>query len=173
MRIRTLIALLALLACEVNAQAGRTGQAKSAEVLARRQKASPRGGKEWGGKSMAFIRGTQKQVRRDMRRATPGSELAAGTVGRDAAAVSIRDIVGKHLGLTHGQLASKDRRHQRAVAKELRRMLREVRTARSSGRPFREAFPGSLASGYRELENGLTAELASRKAREAADHRTR
>jgi len=57
MRTRILIALLALFACEFNAQAGRTGQAKSAEVLARRQKASPRGGKEWGGTSMAFIRG--------------------------------------------------------------------------------------------------------------------
>lgn len=173
MRIPALIALFVLFACELTAHAGRTGQAKSAEVLARRQKASPRGAKEWGGKSMAYIRSTQKEVRRDLRRASPGSEQAARAAGKDDAAVALRDVIGKHLGLTQGQLASKDRHHDRAVAKQLRRMIRQVRTAKSSGRPFREAFPRSLATSYDQLETALAGELASRKARQAADHRTR
>lgn len=173
MRVRTLLALLILLACEVTASAGRTGQARSAEVLARRRAASPRGAKEWGGTSMAFLHAGQKEVRRDLRRARPGSEAAARARGKNAALVSIRDIVGKHLGLTPGQLASKDRRHDRAVAKQLRRMLREVRAARASGRPLGEAFPGTLAASYRELEAALGGELASLKARQADDHRPR
>ncbi len=172
MRIRTILALLVLCACELGAHAGRSGQAKSAEVLARRRAASPRGAREWGGTSMAFLHNGQKEVRRDLRRATPGSEAAAIARGKNDALVSIRDIVGKHLGLTPGQLASKDRRHDRAVAKQLRRMLREVRTARSNGRPFRQAFPGSLATSYRELEDALAGEIASVKERQASDHRT-
>src|SRR6185436_11112076 len=132
------------------------------EVLAKRTKASPRGPKEWGGKSMAYIHENQKQVRRDLRTVSPGSEAAAMARGRNAALVSIRDIVGKHLGLTPGQLAYKDRRHQRAVGKQLRRMLRQVRTARASGRAFHDAFPGSLARSYGELEAALASELANR-----------
>lgn len=165
MRIRIALVLLALFGCELSAQAGRTGQAKSAEVLARRKAASPRGAKEWGGTSMAFLHAGQKEVRRDLRRATPGSEAAAIASGKNKALVSIRDIVGKHLGLTPGQLASKDRRHDRAVVKQLRRMLREVRTARSNGRSFRQAFPDSLATSYGELETALAGEIASIRAR--------
>ncbi|HEY8145087.1 MAG TPA: hypothetical protein VIG06_20545 [Kofleriaceae bacterium] len=165
MRIRIALVLVALFGCELSAQAGRTGQAKSAEVLARRKAASPRGAKEWGGTSMAFLHAGQKEVRRDLRRATPGSEAAAIARGKNQALVSIRDIVGKHLGLTPGQLASKDRRHDRAVVKQLRRMLREVRTARSNGRPFRQAFPNSLETSYRELETSLAGEISSIRAR--------
>lgn len=40
-------------------------------------------------------------------------------------------------------------------------MLRQVRTARASGRAFGDAFPDSLAGSYRELEAALTSELAS------------
>jgi hypothetical protein len=162
MRRVILLALLPLLLLTGNADAGRTGQAKSAEVLAKRVKASPRGAKEWGGKSMAYIHQNQKQVRRELRSAVPGSEAAAVARGKDAALVSVRDIVGKHLGLTPGQLIYKDRRHQRAIGKQLRRMLRQVRAARASGRAFHEAFPGSLATSYGELEAALASQLASR-----------
>jgi hypothetical protein len=151
----------------VSSHAGRTktGQARSAEVLARRKAASPRGASEWGGKSMAFIHKGQKEVRRDLGRAAPGSEKAAIAMGTHKATVSIRDIVGKHLGLTPGQLAFKDRRHERVVAKHLRRMLRDVRTARSNGRAFHDAFPGNLHGGYRELEAALTGEIDAIKGR--------
>ncbi len=162
MRRAILFAFLPLLLLAGPADAGRTGQAKSAEVLTRRTKAFPRGSKDWGGKSMAYIHDNQKQVRRSLRTATPGSEAAATARGQDSALVSIRDIVGKHLGLTPGQLAYKDRRHQRAVGKQLRRMLRQVRTARASGRTFREAFPDSLANSYGELERALADQIATR-----------
>lgn len=173
MRSGLILALLALVALEPFAQAGRTGQAKSAAVLAKRQAASPRGASEWGGKSAAFLHAGQKEVRGQLRRAQPGSEAAATALGKQEALVSIRDIVGKHLGLSPGQLEGKDRRHDRAVKKQLRRMLRQVRSARSSGRAFRDAFPDSLATSYRELEAALAGELASLHARQAAGHRAR
>jgi hypothetical protein len=177
MRTRALLALLALfLVGEANLHAGRTraktGQARSAEVLARRNAASPRGAKEWGGKSMAYIHGVQKEVRGELRRIEPRGTRHAENRGKREALVSIRDIVGKHLGLTPGQMASKDRRHDRAVTKQLRRMLRQVRTAKGSGRPYREAFPVSLEGSYGELEQALVNEIAAYKATQAASHRT-
>jgi len=156
------LALLPLVLLAGNAQAGRTGQAKSAEVLAKRTKASPRGSKEWGGISMGFMRAGQKEVRSELRRATPASAASAEARGKDAALLKIREIVGKHLGLTPGQLAYKDRRYQRNVKKQLRRMLREVRTARASGRPFRDAFPDSLATSYSDLDAALSHQIADR-----------
>jgi hypothetical protein len=177
MRTRALLVLLALLlAADAKVHAGRTrtrtGQARSAEVLARRNAASPRGGTEWGGKAMAYIHGAEKDVRRELRSAEPGGVGHAESVGKRSALLSIREIVGKHLGMTPGQMASKDRRHERAIAKQLRRMLREVRTARSSGRPYRDAFPHSLESGYGQLEQVLVKEIAALKADQAASHRT-
>jgi hypothetical protein len=177
MRTRTVLALVVLLvvgAAKVHAGRTRTktGQARSVEVLAKRNAASPRSGKEWGGKSMAYVHGVQKDVRTQLRRVEPGGMLHAETRGQRAALVSIRDIVGKHLGLTPGQMASKDRRFDRAVAKQLRRMLREVRTARSSGRPYRDAYPVSVENGYAELEQALVKEINAHKATQAASHRT-
>jgi len=176
MRIPTILALVALLACEVTAHGGRskTGQARSAEVLAKRTAASPRGAKEWGGISMAYIHNGQKEVRGELRGAGPGRRQVAYPLGKDHALVSIREIVGKHLGLSPGQLASKDRRHERAVMKQLRRMLRDLRTARRQGRSFYDAFPGLQDYfTYRDLEAALTGEIASIKARQDASHRSR
>lgn len=177
MRTRALLPLLALLLVgEANLHAGRTraktGQARSAEVLARRNAASPRGEKEWGGTSMVFIHGKQKEVRKELGRVEPGGVRHHEALGTQSALVSIRDIVGKHLGLTPGQMASKDRRHDRAIAKQLRRMLRQVRAAKASGRPYRDAFPVSLGASYAELEQTLVNEIAAHKATQAASHRT-
>jgi hypothetical protein len=176
MRTRAVLVLLALLLVgDAKLYAGRrtkTGQARSAEVLAKRKAASPRGANEWGGKSMAYLHGAQKDVRKQLGRVEPGSTQHAEMRGQRSALVSIRDIVGKHLGLTPGQLASKDRRFDRAVAKQLRRMLREVRTAKSSGRPYRDVYPGSLQNSYAELEQALVKEISAQKATQAASHRT-
>lgn len=176
MRTRAVLVLLALLLVgEAKLYAGRrtkTGQARSAEVLAKRNAASPRGPNEWGGKSMAYVHGVQKDVRKELGRVEPGGMRHAETRGQRGALVSIRDIVGKHMGLTPGQMASKDRRFDRAVAKQLRRMLREVRTAKSSGRPYRDVYPVSLENSYGELEQALVKEINAHKATQAASHRT-
>ena len=65
---------------------------------------------------------------------------------------------------------SSDRRHQRAVLKRLRGMLRQIRAARASGRGFGEAFPTSRAGSYRELEGALAGEIISIKQRQADSH---
>jgi hypothetical protein len=159
MRIASLAALAVLLACQMTAFAGgRTGQARSVEVLAKRTAASPRGATEWGGKSVAFIHAQQKQSRAELRRSTPGSQAMVTAIARNQANHELRAIVGKHLGLTPGQLASKDRRHDRAVLKQLRRMVRQVRA------PGSQRNPG--------LEAQLTAEIAKIQQRQDAAHRT-
>lgn len=157
MRTMSIAILLALLVCETTALAGgRTGQAKSAEVLAKRTAASPRGAKQWGGKSAAYLHKTQKESRATLRR-TPWTSYTLWTaLAKNEAAASLRDIVGKHLGLTPGQLASKDRRHDRAILKELRRMVREVRIAGTAPR----------------IEGKLTAEIAKIKQRQVDSRRT-
>jgi hypothetical protein len=170
MRNAAIVALTLLLACEVSAWAGRTGQAKSAEVLAKRRASTPHGPNGWARASVTSRRSEQKAVRKALRAAKPGSHF--GTLGGNEALTEIRDIVGKSLGLTPGQLASTDRRHDRAVVKQLRRMLREVRTARSQGRPYRDAFPRSVARSYDELERSLKGDIGAIRQRQESNRRT-
>ena len=162
MRTRSLALLLAFLAFETTAAAGgRTGQAKSVEVLAKRTAVSPRGAHEWGGKANAYIHATQASARQDMRRVSPGSGTMWAALGKHSAGVKMREVIGKHLGLTPGQIASKDRRHDRAMVKQLRRMLREVRVAKASGRPVDVAFPMTMSASYPALEASLQREISS------------
>lgn len=152
------IAALLLVSAPV-ADAGRVkkGQARSAEVLAQRQAASPRGAKEWGGTSNRFIRSTQKEVRGLLRAVgVRGGDLESA-LGKQQAVVTLRDIVTRHMGMTRGEVVFGDRRHDRAVLKELRRIKRQIATARG---PSGQLGPAERAR-MESLERLVTGEIAA------------
>jgi hypothetical protein len=173
MRSIVIVTLLALFALDSDALArGRTGQARSVEVLAKRTADSPRGAKGWAGKSAAFVSKSRVRARAQLRGATPGDTAMWQAIGKLDASVGIREIVGKELGMTPGQISSKDRRHDRAIKKELRRMIRQVRTARASGIPVARAFPGALSPDYSTIEAKLTEQLVAIDRRQVDSRRT-
>ena len=150
---RRLLALLALslVSSSVVHAAQRTGQARSAQVLAQREAGPP----NWVGKSSEFQTKSWKEVRAELRAGAPGGEALYRVQGKLSALRKIQGVLGKHGGAPEAVARWGSRKDVRVVIKELRRQRRSAQIASTQRGYVGAVYPGTFATSYRDLDARL------------------